>query len=487
MKNKWIIILSVLFMTTGCKKGLDVSSSTQVTASDLFKQKDGFRIALLGIYQSVAGQEIYGATMTWRAASALAGEYNNNTVNNAEYNFYNGTVAASTILMAKDLWSKAYNAIVNCNKLLAEIEKKDSSFFEKGAIEKNMIKGEAIAMRALLHLDILRFFSSAPALQPNDAFIPYHNSYPSKIAVPQSNKKIIELITADLMEARILLKPFDTNFSLSKINDFGNRLYGNGFLPAWGLFFSARIVRLNYMAITGILARAHMYNGDYPNAKTYAAELYDTYSPDANPSCFAWTSIAQSTSASGRYFKLGHDIMFAAYDDNLQNKINLIITPNIRYAVNNNARIWFPEIERDARRNLIDFSGSEIKIHKWKTDLSIGNDETANQLKIAPVIRMSEAYLIYSECLFREGKTVEALNVLNKLKQGRGSTSTFTDDTESGYFTELFNEFRREFFLEGQTIFQYKRLGRSFINQAGTPVDPGPRFTFAIPDGEVIN
>ncbi len=453
----------------------------------MYKQKDGFRIALLGIYQSIAGPNLYGATLTWRAASALGMEYNINTTPNEEYNFYHGTSAASTIVVAKNLWASAFNAIANCNKLLHEIEQKDSSFFEKGAIEKNLIKGEAIALRALLHLDILRFYSTAPALKPADAFIPYHNSYPSKIAVPQSNKVIIELITQDLEEARDLLRPFDTNRSLSKLDDFGNRLYGNGFLTDWGLFFSARMTRLNYVAVTGLLARAYMYNADYTNAKLYASELYSTYSPDANPRWFSWTSVSQSTSVSGRYFKLGHDILFAAFDDNMQSKINLVITPNIRWAVNNNVQIWFPSAERDTRRNLFDFSSSEIKMHKWKTDLAPGGDETLNQLKIAPVIRMSEAYFIYSECLFREGNKPEALAVFNKLKQGRGSTSTFSDDTETGYYTELFNEFRREYYLEGQTIFQYKRLGRPFINHLNAPVDPGTRFTFAIPDGEYIN
>ena len=82
--------------------------------------------------------------------------------------------------MLESVWSKGYNVIANCNKLISEAEAKDSTAFREGALERNLIIGEAKALRAMMHFDILRLF--APSVESGDGSkrIPYFTVYPSK-------------------------------------------------------------------------------------------------------------------------------------------------------------------------------------------------------------------------------------------------------------------------------------------------------------------
>lgn len=76
------------------------------------------------------------------------------------------------------MWCGLYNAIANTNKLLEEIEGKESMFT---GINYDMIKGEALALRGFLHFDLLRLFGASYAENPKKAAIPYVTAYTSNI------------------------------------------------------------------------------------------------------------------------------------------------------------------------------------------------------------------------------------------------------------------------------------------------------------------
>ena len=44
------------------------------------------------------------------------------------------------------IWSKAYNNIANCNNIIQRIDNEPAGKFAEGEIEKNVIKGEALAL-----------------------------------------------------------------------------------------------------------------------------------------------------------------------------------------------------------------------------------------------------------------------------------------------------------------------------------------------------
>ena len=69
------------------------------------------------------------------------------------------------IFRKDNIWKGLYHAIANCNLILAQIDDQQR-LFGPGIYE--LIKGEALALRAYLHFDALRIFA-ASALSNADA------------------------------------------------------------------------------------------------------------------------------------------------------------------------------------------------------------------------------------------------------------------------------------------------------------------------------
>ncbi|MFZ4861911.1 RagB/SusD family nutrient uptake outer membrane protein [Sphingobacterium sp. Mn56C] len=464
----------LLFISSSCNKWLDIQPNDRVSDETLFEQSDGFRTALNGIYQLAATPDLYGRNLTWGFASAMGNDYYAfqlpEDLKNAATPDLNHTSLRGLL---KNVWGKSYTIIASCNKLIQEIDKKDDSFFQYGATEKNLIKGEALALRALLHFDMVRIFAPSPALKKDEYIVPYQDTYPAHFAERLPTDTILLRIATDLEAAKSLVAENDTlknSFYLAG----GISYTMNGVTGNQGIFFSFRMNRMNFVAISTLLARVYLYAGDYPKAKQAAQFVYKTYGPEGK----RWFSFTAEnfTNNINRYQKLPEDILLAFYDPMLLEKIKDFKGTQYPMRLHLSYQSFFPSNERDYRRNILNTVDNVT--FKW-----LESTEQKAQNKILPVIRLSEAYYIYSECLYREGNTAEALNVLNKMRAARGKSNAFTDESEKGYFDELMMEYRRDYFTEGQTIFAHKRLNRPMTLGAQV-IEINTKFTAPLPEDE---
>ncbi|SEW01984.1 RagB/SusD family nutrient uptake outer membrane protein [Chitinophaga arvensicola] len=473
--NISMAVLSITLISS-CSKWLDVQPIDRVSDETLFETPGGFRSALNGIYQTLAKPELYGRQLTWGTLSAMGQDYTINTKIPTDYQ-----MAANSDFTNVDLktsvsntWGTAYNAIANCNKLLNELAKKEDGFFLSGRSERNLIKGEALAIRALLHFDMVRIFSVSPAKNSQEPIVPYQDVYPAHFAMALPPAEIIKRITDDLNEAQNLVAENDTLVNKGLLSGGLNTLMG-GSSNASGIFFTFRMNRLNYVAIHGLLARVYLYAGDIPNAKKEAEYVYTRFGPAGQR---WWTFTPEyNTNSILRYQKLADDLILAFYDPQLITNINNFKGVNYSFPLNDATSI-FPATERDYRRNLVSPDNTS---YKWIE--ANGSAYQTQQNTILPVLRLSEIYLIYSECLYRQGNTSDALKVFNALRNARGKSTTFTDVSENGYYGELLMEYRREFITEGQTILAHKRLNRPML--IGTKrIEVENRYTPVVPEGE---
>ena len=65
---------------------LDVKPKTNIEEEDLFKNKQGFKEALTGIYIKMCSTSLYGREMTYGFMDILAQRYDNSQNQNADYN-----------------------------------------------------------------------------------------------------------------------------------------------------------------------------------------------------------------------------------------------------------------------------------------------------------------------------------------------------------------------------------------------------------------
>ena len=163
MKKKFLIIAcgSLMLGLASCKKWLDIQPKTNISERILFEDEQGFKDALTGVYVQLANPSLYAKEFTMATLDVLAQQYDvtastHTYYETGKYNYENGNVQARL----NQFWSLGYKAIANINNLLASIDKKKDVFSNNNY---ELIKGEALGLRAFIHFDLFRAFGPIPA------------------------------------------------------------------------------------------------------------------------------------------------------------------------------------------------------------------------------------------------------------------------------------------------------------------------------------
>ena len=100
-----------------------------------------------------------------------------------------------------------YNIIANINNLLYYCDLKKEVFATEHYYE--IIKGEALGLRAFLHFDLLRMYGPIYKENPNAKRIAYRTEFNREAKEMQSSNVVVDSIIADLKKAEILLEESD--------------------------------------------------------------------------------------------------------------------------------------------------------------------------------------------------------------------------------------------------------------------------------------
>ena len=417
---KLIFALFVLPFITGCNSWLDVDSDTNVLEKDLFKTGEGFRSSLNGIYTLLGGNNLYGGELTYGLSSIATKIYDEKSLTegigstNKYTEFLRGNPENEELKMVtSSIWADTYRAIANCNNLIKYTEKASSDIFEQGELERKLILGESIAVRALLHFEIFRLFGYMPnEAGAGEKRIPYVTKFPIKQPTYNNSTEILDYIIKDLREARTILKEIDIDKNLVNLNS--TYLFWLRYKEE--LFMGYRGSRMNYLAVSILLSRAYLYKGDYDQAETIATEIY-AYGPDGGME----DSIIEFSDTKKIKLKFRSDLIFGAINRQLYKNYNSATTQN-NWKLSNPAAIFGEDINDDIRfLNLI----KDNKSTRWNNLPFSPLDEDAEvDGTIAPVIRFSEVYHILAECKAQKGDIEGSLAILSQLRKARGQFKT---------------------------------------------------------------
>lgn len=488
----WIIMVLVAGLLSACSDWLDVKPEDEVDANVLFETGQGYRNALNGVYNNMAEGTMYGKEMTWGTVDVIAQLYESFETRYTWYKVMNYEYTDKDVKsIVSNIWSNTYTAITNCNNLLAEVDKATPDVFAEGQIEKNLILGEAYALRAYLHFDILRLFAPAPIVADNKGYIPYFEKHGSLSEPYLSVDSVIGRVERDLLRAKNLLAMYDTvgRNAAALLTDIrlegaSNALGGDEAID--DLFFFYRGYRMNYYAVTAMLARVYDYARRGEEACKQALEVIHAKgwnSSDSRTWCFDFTET--TTSKVFQTPKLHDGVIFGLSNSTLIDDYKPYVTNEGCQLKLDKEKIYGKSLE-DVRASLISADKYSLKYQEH----SGGVDQVDD---LIPMIRLSEMYFIVSDYLYRNGKTVEmrdyndnlvnqdGIRVLRDVRFGRGITEwnetsvTNIDEMENAIIAEA----RREFIGEGQLFFYYKKYNKK-------PVD-GVVYSFPLPDNELIH
>lgn len=489
------IVLFVLFVTliTSCNNWLDVKPTDIVDQNELFKVGSGYRIALNGVYKDMSKEELYGREMSWGMVDVIGRMYDPSgfSVEIPFTNFYTYDYAfEDTKSVIQSIWSKAYNVVANCNNIIGRIEKEDVSKFEGGEMEKSLIIGEAYAARSLMHFDMLRLFAAAPMLKTDKQFIPYFNTFPSVVEPYRTVDEMINFIISDLKKAKSLVAEFDLYYNES----MNNRRWlesdmrfksttGTTESAQSDIFFACRGFRLNYLAISAILARVYNYAQQHELAKNEALEVIEFQSYQGT------YALGFTLSGEVQYDrKMTRDLIFALSDFKL-------VTKYLQYTDEELlARLLtkddYSEYEseggdmKDYRVSTLLATDNDFDFYPVRNyELDLNNVLTKNGADMLPVIRLSEMHYIVAEAYAANSDFTNAELYINNVRAGRGCTITalYIEDQES-FFDVLITDVRKEFMGEGQSYYYYKKY-----NIKPHKSMPDGAFIFPLPQNETVN
>lgn len=455
-----IILVFALFFFTACNKWLDVQPNSQVKQTELFKTESGFKEALAGTYTILTDNALYGKELTYGMMGVLSHEWSSfpSTTYSDDGN-YNYT-AAYPQGRIDAIWANMYKALVNANNILENMDVYNVFTGDNYKI----IKGEALALRAFIHFDLLRCFGASYTVNADMPAIPYVTQYTSKQTAQSTVREVVEKIQADLLAAKELLKadPVYTGRKVTEAED-------NGYLIN-------RQLHLNYYAVEGLLARLYLYTGNYAQARVSANAVIN-----ANKFSFA----TQANVIAGNDLSGAPEHLFALQITNLtQNSVNFLSQEGAAvFSLDSLNLVTYYEKNTDDYRYLYLFKAGEgvsvNTIYLLKYSESKSTDSYYRN-KI-PVLKLSEIYFILAECDYHDNQSV--LTNINAVRRGRGVKEMTTEPADVSAF--LTSEFRKEFIGEGQLFYYYKRLNRAVIANSDKNLPALKAYVFPLPTAEL--
>ncbi|MFW0737137.1 RagB/SusD family nutrient uptake outer membrane protein [Flavobacterium sp. T12S277] len=209
---------------------------SQLTGESVYNDVSTARAALSDIYARMRESGLVCGN--GQGLSALMASYSDELVtyssSSAAAPYYNHTVSATNSSIA-NFWNTGYGQIYAANALIKGLE--NSQGIETA--DKEKLKGEALFIRALLHFHLMNVFGKIPYITTTD----YHVN---AVVHRQSLPEVYQAIIADLSQAKTLLSdPYVASFR----------------------------VRPNKAAVSALLARVYLYNGNWNLAATEAGTV----------------------------------------------------------------------------------------------------------------------------------------------------------------------------------------------------------------------
>jgi len=266
--KKYLFIILTIIACTSCKKFLDVQPESDVSKEELFTTEEGFKEALNGAYVGFANPSLYGGNLTVSNLDIIAQNYQFNDAVLQKIAAFDYTIPDWTSKIST-IWNNSYKGIGNVNQILAVIDDRKSLFRDGNY---NIIKGEALALRAYMHFDLLRMFGPSYKNNPTFKAIPYVTTVSNKSTPYSTVNEVIEQVINDLQQAKALLKTSDPIIPASYVVGYPKGEKTTELKNA-SLFLQNRRHRINYYAVAGELARVYLYKGDNTNSLINAKEV----------------------------------------------------------------------------------------------------------------------------------------------------------------------------------------------------------------------
>ena len=467
MKYILVVIFSSLLLNSCTKDFLETEPYENLSTAVAISSVNDATVALMGAYSALQSSNYYGRNFVV-APDVASDNVKVSPSNSGRFlSEYNYSMIASSGNPA-GLWNIAYDAIDRSNHIIAIVP----SLTDGEAADRNQILGEALAIRALVHFDLVRYFAQPYNLTDNVADnangagghlgVPYITV--SEIASPARNtvSDVYTKIVADLTQAISLMAASDVTDG-----------------------------RFSALAAKALLAKVYLYMENWEDAKQMAIDVISSgkYSLISTGDYISsWgleyssesiLSIAMSVVDYSSTNALGYIYLESGYGD-------LVATADLMdlFEADDVRRYDEDNMDDAGVSGLFKLVSGTVYINKYPG--RAGTDGLDN----TPVLRLSDMYLILAEAQAELGETEAAVLNLDAIRLRCNPTAVATTVAGDALIDAIMLERRKELAFEGNRLWDLTRRKRSVVRvdhtlSNGTTPYPNERFAFPIPQREI--
>ena len=466
---KTVMAVGITIAATSCEGFLDITPDGQVKRDEMLATNEGVEDALYGVYAKLRNTTLYGQEMYFSSLEIMSQTlycYGNTGVTALGQYDYNNTTVKNVFAM---IWNDMYNNISNVNSVL-NAPLVDGA----NAYPANIYKGEALALRAMMHFDLMRLFAEQITVNPNAKGIPYATEFSLKTPDFETLAENYNHVLADLQEAERLL---------ADEGEYENTTS----------FMADRQIHLNLHAVRALMARVFLTKGDKEKALEYAEKVIAQSGRQLKTKTEVINDVAGVLSKK--------ECLFGVYFSGFYTQVSAKLQQTISYS-SLDLRSDFMEMYEKGVSGLdfrttayftsVDMGGTaKYRLSKFTDIYDLQNNASARPADLIQginMIRLPEMYYIAAECLLDKDYP-KALDYFNEVVTNRG-LDALSGEGEETLTQEVINTERyKEMIGEGQTFFNMKRLNLS-IPSYDNSVTYRPEdgiYVVPIPDSEYEN
>lgn len=458
---KIIIVLVVLALTFSCEDQLNVIPEDNVASNTVFGSFATINGAVVGIYSKNQSGDLNGMPQLTTDFMADDVQFVGSFPSLQEIDQYTTLATNGSI---DNIWLDAYELIGAANNIivnLPDINTEDVTGLTEA--DKTVFIGEAKFLRALTNFQLVNLFAQ-----------PFQVSGGSNLGIPLVTKPFEGGDISEFQSER------------STVNEVHSAIEQD-LLDVIATLPEDNALRANAVAARALLARLHLYRGEWSQAADFANQVI----------------------SSGQY-TLATDYDF--YDNNPGSSENIFVVVNTATdgpqdeSVPGSDEVYVnfynaaPGGRGDApfSQDLIDTFAAEAGDRRF-SELSVaasdagGNDtffttkypDVVNNASDGMVLRITEMYLIRAEANFQDGTSLgdTPVNDINLLRTRAGLADLGAVDLDA-----ILLERRKELCFEGHRRMDLLRNDRNLRPGGGTGSAPGAnKVIFPIVDNEITN
>ena len=430
LKILFVVLPCILFAT--CKKVLDVEPQYQLDKKDL-NSIDDYAFALTGAYQAFQSANYYSAASATSNAFVCLPDMLSDNLNESSESLGNERVFsrwayAEDESQIENTWIAAYQIIAKANIVENNIDQFASE--NQGAV--NRIKAQALAIRALAHFDLLRYWVENYDRNSTKPGVPYMTKFDYEQKPARGTvKETYDHIEQDLQNAKALMGNMD-----QAINASGSRAY------------------IDAIGVNAILARMYLYSNQLDSAIKYSG-LVIAARPLAPRLVFPdiWTDASTAEVAWSCIFEAGQ----GTPGDNVYFPVAPAGSGRAEYKPNPTLVASYDQTNDVRYNSYFKVISNRLVLSKYLAKAAqLGKPDGVVNFK---AFRTGEMYLIRAEAYARKGVATEAQGLadLNTLRGARINGYTPVVLSGAALLAAIDMERRKELICEGHRFFDLKR------------------------------